>query len=247
MDSENPYAASKFADLPPTPEIGSGLPWNPTEIFGIAWDRFKEHWIVLFLAILLTGILGKFPEWIARFVQLYGGLDPSSLEWDAVELGGTLLGWFIDVFFSVGLVRLFLQAARGQQLPEFGVLFRGFDRFLPMLAVTTITQLSIATGLVLLIVPGVFLACAFYIADYLVVDQQLGPINALRTSWQLTKGHRMNLVVIGVFGLVASLLGLLACLLGIAAAHAVLGVCAALIYLRLIGEHAPGARVKTQW
>ncbi|MGE0322389.1 MAG: hypothetical protein AB7K71_04080 [Polyangiaceae bacterium] len=250
MDVDNPYAASEFEELPPVgPAQGNSaaLPWNPTEIFGIAWDRFKEHWIVLFLAVLLAEFLGNVPEWLAQFIQMYGGLELHSEVSLAIAYGASFLGWLVDCLMAVGLARMFLQAARGETSPEFGMLFSGFDRVLPMLACLLIAQLAIGLGLVLLIVPGVFFACVFFIADFLVVDQQLGPLRALRTSWGLTKGHRLNIVVLGIFGILASLVGVLACLIGVFAAQALFGVCSALVYLRLIGEQTRGVRVWHSW
>lgn len=249
MDTENPYAASSVEELPPgrAQADSLALAWNPTEIFSVAWDRFREYWVVLFLAVLLSAFLSGFPKFLAQFTISYAGLELQSEATLALSYGSRLVGWLIECYLSVGLTRLFLQAARGEQSPEFGVLFSGFDRFLSMAACLFVLQSAITLGLVLLIVPAVFFGCVFFVADFLVVDRQLGPLRALSTSWELTRGHRMNIVVIGVFGLLAGLLGLVACLIGVFAAKALFGVCSALIYLRLTGEHTRGSRVRFAW
>lgn len=67
----------------------------------------------------------------------------------------------------------------------------GFRRFLPLLAVAVICYLMFSLGLVLLVVPGVFLACALAVAIPAVVVERPGVIGAIRRSFALTKKNRL--------------------------------------------------------
>lgn len=59
-------------------------------------------------------------------------------------------------------------------------------------------------GLILLILPGFYFMIRFGFFSYAIVDRNLGPVEALRYSWDLTKGH--NLFSLGLWA-VFSLLG----------------------------------------
>jgi uncharacterized membrane protein len=59
------------------------------------------------------------------------------------------------------------------QTPEFRDFFAGFQYFLPLLLLSLISGLFIGIGILLLIIPGVYLAVAYLFASYLVVDRGL--------------------------------------------------------------------------
>ena len=47
----------------------------------------------------------------------------------------------------------------------------------------------IGIGFLLLVVPGVILACRLILTPYLVMDRRMPAIDAIKESWQLTTGH----------------------------------------------------------
>jgi hypothetical protein len=51
--------------------------------------------------------------------------------------------------------------------------FAGFQYFLPLLLLSLVAGLFIAIGMVLLIIPGIYLAVAYMFASYLVVDRRM--------------------------------------------------------------------------
>ena len=50
--------------------------------------------------------------------------------------------------------------------------------------------------LLILIFPGIFLACKFAFVPFLVVDRKLDAIEAIKTSWNMTSGYAMDIFVI---------------------------------------------------
>lgn len=70
-------------------------------------------------------------------------------------------------------------------------------------AVATILYFAIcALGLCLFVFPGIYCAIVFGFYHQVIVDQQVGPIEALQKSRSLTKGTRGNLLALGaLFGL----------------------------------------------
>jgi hypothetical protein len=67
----------------------------------------------------------------------------------------------------------------------------GLQRFFPMLGVLLFSYLMLVFGLVLLIVPGVFLACALSVTIPVSVLERQGIFGAIGRSFFLTKGHRL--------------------------------------------------------
>src|SRR5947199_231202 len=60
----------------------------------------------------------------------------------------------------------------------------------------------VGVGFILLIVPGIILLGRLIIAPYVLLDQNLTPIEALNRTWALTKGHVGVIYVVLLFGLV---------------------------------------------
>ena len=89
--------------------------------------------------------------------------------------------------------------------------------------------LAIVAGLILLVVPGIIIACRLAFVSYLIIDRKMEAIEALRTSWAMTRGHgwtifAMSLLVIPIVigGLIALLVGIFIAIMWICAAFAVL-------------------------
>ncbi|MFC5972701.1 hypothetical protein ACFPYI_15295 [Halomarina salina] len=61
-----------------------------------------------------------------------------------------------------------------------------------------IAVVATGIGLVLLIVPGIFIALCLYFVRQEIAVFDKGPIAALEGSWALTKGHRLNLLGLAV-------------------------------------------------
>lgn len=77
---------------------------------------------------------------------------------------------------------------------QFGSMFSvGFRRLLPLIGAGIVASILITIGMMLLIVPGIILACGLAATVAVVVAEDLGPIDALKRSWELTRGYRMTI------------------------------------------------------
>ena len=115
--------------------------------------------------------------------------------------------------------------------------------YFPFLATELPFALIVAGGLVLLIVPGVVWAVTYGFAPLLCAAEGLAPVEALRESRRLTRGHRGSLLVFALFCVGANLLGALA--LGVGLFVTVPTTLIATVHvLRRLQQHAPRALVK---
>ncbi len=99
---------------------------------------------------------------------------------------------------------------------EFGTFFKGFDFFVPLLLWTLIGGIFIALGLVVLIVPGIYLAVAYTFVPLFIVFGKIEFWDGMEFSrklvtkkWWNIFGFVLLLMLINMVGALAFLVGLL--------------------------------------
>jgi hypothetical protein len=234
----NPYQAPQGAPPPPPgpPQGVSGpQPWQVGEVIDVAWRRFKEQWATVVFAFLLMTFLSGIPGQVPGILVAARVVEHNSAEYWGVVGACQLLSFVIGAFFMPGMIRILVTTVRGQ-VPEFGALFGGADRFLPFLAVRLLQALVVVLGFVFFIVPGVILSLGLMLSEYYCVDAKLGPIESMKASWQATTGHKGDLFLLALAGVGLGLLGLLMCCVGILATVPIYQLAMALVYIRLSGR-----------
>jgi uncharacterized membrane protein len=168
--------------------------------------------------------------------------DPSAIPFAGLSVLGLALHGVslvinlgVSAFFTAGIVKFSLKVAKGEPY-AFGDVFAGGQYFLSMFVVHLINQLAMIIGLVLLIVPGVIVGIGFSMAAPLVVDRNLGPIDALGESWKVTEGNRMNLFIYGLIAFGLYIAGACACGVGLLLVAPILCIAWLYIYLKLTGQ-----------
>jgi len=123
------------------------------------------------------------------------------------------------------------QALRGQRLTLGACLSRGFGRFLPIVGISILAVFGIMLGTVLLIVPGIMLACMWYVAVPVTAVERLGVGAALARSSELTRGYRWSILGMYLLFVLLTLL-VMTVLVGLLSA---LGPTGALVVSELVG------------
>ena len=118
------------------------------------------------------------------------------------------------VFVTIGYIRICLNCIDGEK-SSVADLFRHYRLFLPMLGASLLYGLSVMLGLILLIVPGIMVAMARYMYDYLIVDRKMSVSESLKYSAVIMKGHKGDLFVFLLLLIPVNIAGLLALGLGI--------------------------------
>ncbi|MCU0667269.1 MAG: glycerophosphoryl diester phosphodiesterase membrane domain-containing protein [Patescibacteria group bacterium] len=57
-----------------------------------------------------------------------------------------------------------------------------------------IYSLAVGLGLVLFIIPGLFIMARWSLGLFIIVDENAGPVDAIKKSWELTKGNTWNML-----------------------------------------------------
>jgi hypothetical protein len=172
------------------------------------WDALKPRYVnaigttALLLLINLVLWLAQYPGFVASLI-----------------LTGALYGGFRGFFLKI---------VRGQAV-KMGDLFAGFSIvFVPLMLAGIVQTLLTCAGLVLLIIPGVYLAVAWSFTYYLIVDRKMEFWAAMELSRKRVSRHWFALFGLSVVCLVVVLAGALLMGVGVlltipvaAAAHAV--------------------------
>jgi uncharacterized membrane protein len=212
--------------------------WSATEVLGQGWEKVKADPVGLILPIFVVTVIQAVPSGV------FGGIAAALQENDSPGLAGLvrlvsqIVSLLISAFLTGGMMQLFFKAARGQPY-SLGDLFGGGRFFGNMLLTIFLMQLGTLFGLMFCIVPGLILGLGWSLAVPLVVDRDLSAIDALKESWRITTGQKMNLFVFGLLAFVISLGGLMACCIGVFPAAAVIALGQIFIYERLVGTPPP--------
>ncbi len=80
---------------------------------------------------------------------------------------------------------------------------------------TILVALSVVVGLFLLIIPGIIFALALMFTLYIVIEKKVGPIEAMKESMRITKGHRMQLLGLALALIILNIVGVILVLVGL--------------------------------
>jgi hypothetical protein len=70
-----------------------------------------------------------------------------------------------------------------------------FKTYITYLLVFVIYILLMSLGFLLLIIPGAIIMARLTLATYITIDKDMGPIQSLKRSWEITKGSALKLFI----------------------------------------------------
>lgn len=128
------------------------------------------------------------------------------------------LGLFYTVLVMwpllVGVASAFLKAVRGRD-PELDDMLDGFRTYVNAVGGMLVYTVLVIVGLILLIVPGVVALVRLVFTPFLIVDRGLDPIQAVKASWEETRGYGWSLFGLLLVNLVIMVVGLLLLIVGV--------------------------------
>ena len=120
----------------------------------------------------------------------------------------------LSIFLSLGLVRIGLNLVSGKEV-SVAMLFGEGRKLLRAIVASILFGIMFAVGLLLLVVPGVYLALRY--GQYLtaIVDRDLGIMDSFKYSSSITTNNRLSLLGLWLLCLLVVLAGALACFVGL--------------------------------
>jgi hypothetical protein len=120
----------------------------------------------------------------------------------------------LSIFLSLGVTRIGLNIVSGKEI-SVGMLFEGGKKLLPAIGASILYALMVGIGLLLLIVPGIYLAMRYGQYMTAIVDRNLGVMESFEYSSSITTNNRMNLFLLALLGILIMIAGCLALCVGI--------------------------------
>lgn len=130
------------------------------------------------------------------------------------EILSNIAGHVLETYLGLGLTRIGLNIVSGQPF-ALAMLFGQGDKLVRAVLASILYGIMVVAGLLLLIVPGIYLALRYGQYQNAIVDKNLGVLESLAYSARLTEGNKMNLFGLGVICILLVIAGLLALVIGL--------------------------------
>ena len=158
------------------------------------WETFKKRpGFFIGVTLIIFAV-----SWVTGFIIKMLDLDQNVI--------GSIANLLITTLLDLGVVATMLKVYDNVESAQIGDLWHP-QQYLPYLGATVLTAIIVVVGLILLIVPGVIAAMMLLFVKFIVVDRKMGPIDALKESARMTKGHRMSLFLLVLAIAVINIIG----------------------------------------
>jgi hypothetical protein len=236
----NPYAAPQAAAYKPDYGQYATGEIRPTvvgvePILKYAWQIWQEN-LGLLVGAYATFLGISFATLIPLLI-VQGALQANNNEEAAVvvALAGHAIAMVVQIFLGTGLVQITLKLARRQRA-EFGELFGGGSRFLPVLGVSLLLGVAIFVGTMACIVPGILLLLMLWPAYFLVIDNKSPVMESFGKASEITKGNWGTGFLLLLLAYAMELVGFLVLCVGLLFAIPLIMMMATTAYLMMSGQ-----------
>lgn len=145
------------------------------------WGTAAIATLILFA---ITGCVGSV------ITMPFGSDSPTGMGINGYSLLCLPLEWGYTVWF--------LKLIRKEDI-RYESLFDGYKDFVRTLLTYFLYGIAVAIGTLLFIIPGIILAIGLMMSPYIVKDdKEISAMDALKKSWEITKGHKMKLFWLGL-------------------------------------------------
>lgn len=200
---------------------------NFGDSFGTGWNVMTDSFLRLFLVVIIMGLIAAPINMLQVKVDAF---DFNFHNWDMEHifrlstfgllaafygLLALLYAFLVLPVFRYGGKMMFVQAVR-QEKVDFETLIKGFrENYLSIVLANLLVGALVALGIFALIIPGIIIGCRLAFVAYLVMDKKLDPIEAVETSWRLTRGHGWTIFFMGFVSFFIAIFGMILLFVGI--------------------------------
>ena len=179
--------------------------FTASECIRFGWETFKKRpWFLIGAMIVY---------WLASWLvsAVFNAIGNES---EVIKVLSTIASWLVTVLLSMGYAAFLLKAHDDVEHVSLYDLWhpQPYLKYLGMMILTTIV---VGIGFLLLIVPGIILALMFMFTQYVVIEQNADPIEAMKESKRLTDGHKGTLFLLALMSLGLIIIGAVCLLVGV--------------------------------
>ena len=112
--------------------------------------------------------------------------------------------------------------------------FVGFQMYIKYLAAYVLVYIIVVLGLILFIVPGIVFWIKLSMVPYLILDKQMKPIQAIKSSWKMTTWFAGDILLLNILCGLINIVGMLVVFVGLLWTVPLLIVANAYLYKKLV-------------
>lgn len=150
-----------------------------------AWEVVKANLGMLVLLFFVSFVVVLIPSGLST---LFDDSAPLALVFN-------LLSYSVSFIVQIGLIRVGLKAYNGEDI-SFEDLYSDIGKFISYAIASILYGIIVSIGFMLLIIPGIYLSIRLFFFTIAVVSEDLGPIEALKRSYELTQGNVLSILVL---------------------------------------------------
>ncbi len=191
-----------------------------------AWNRFRENMALLLAVSAVSCIVPALLEWIGE--HAFSGF---------VEAWMGIVHFIVVTTISLGSAKITLRIRDGKPV-EFANLFDSFNRVPWLMLATFIMMMGTFFGVIFLIVPGIIIAIRLWFIAFVTIDEGCNAIDALKRSWDITRGFTFDLFLFCLLLIGVNILGFICLGIGVFVSMPVSWLATAYIFRFLSERHA---------
>ncbi len=198
------------------------------EAIRFGWTTFKGNWkFLLLLTIVVQGFSIVAGSILSAFTQQTTN--------DQNFILGVILGlivWLFQSVLTLGRIHIYLTVVDGGK-GAWGQLLSQWRKIVGFVIGSILFGIFIVLGALFFVIPGIIVAIRLSLWMMVLVDKGVGPWEAIKTSWRITKGSTIKLFLWGVVSALVMIVAALPLGLGLLVAMPVTLLGTTLIYRKL--------------
>jgi len=216
--------------------------FNIEEVFRQSWSLTKKHFLtmlgigaLMFIISLPVSFLQGVIQGISKATGYY------SFSFMFMDLILEIIGFAINAWLTFNLFKILLDVVDGKdiKISDIYKLINLKDHhWVKWLIAYIVYGLAVFIGLVLFIIPGIYIAIKFSPALYILTeDKEIDIVDAFKKASLMTDGEKWHLVGVGALSILVVFVGLLLLIVGLIPALMIVTFVNVVIYRKLQGHH----------
>lgn len=196
-------------------------------LFTYSYHQYKKYASFIIGAMLTLIVLAMFP-------RVYFVLNAPANPTTETQIFSFLLTLF-QLFISLGFTKIMLLLVQDKYV-EVADMFNNFRIFLSYFVASFLYGIAVFLGILLLVIPGIFIAIRFQFYPYFIIEQGDSSFVALKKSFNLSQNLSLELFLLGVVVIALNILGILLFGVGILFTYPLTTMATAIVFKGLIEE-----------
>ncbi|MEI6178144.1 MAG: GYF domain-containing protein [Verrucomicrobiota bacterium] len=180
----------------------------------------RQFGTILLVGLVYFAVFMGLSMVIGIFQGIVGALTPRNTESISgviaplIMVASQVALQVFSMFLGLGMTRIGLNLVSGKTV-SVGILFGEGRKLLRVFGAVIVFGLMVLGGLLLLIVPGIYIALKYSQYMIAIVDRDMGIMESLSYSSSITTNNRWKLFLLGLLATVIAIAGMLACGVGL--------------------------------